>query len=105
MIRPARTAAFSGANPEIPFAMTSALTNSVRFNDSCRSRSAAVDLPAPLGPARTTTVGVGLFSAISESPRTLLPLSDVVQHTTRLRESGYGRVPPSLPGLIQCIDI
>src|SRR5215469_2040244 len=40
-----------------PQAMTSALTNSSTFSAPCNSLGADVDLPAPFGPARTTTSG------------------------------------------------
>src|SRR5207237_7304272 len=55
--RPASIATRSGENPESPRAITSAFTNSVTPSAPRNRREAAVDLPAPLGPARTTTFG------------------------------------------------
>jgi len=57
MIRPACTAAFSGANADNPRAITSAFTNSVTPSAPCSTLSAAVDFPAPFGPAKMITRG------------------------------------------------
>ena len=54
--RPASIAADRGSPGESRAAMTSALTN-VSIPTSRKSSSAADDLPAPLGPAMTTTRG------------------------------------------------
>jgi len=57
MTRPAERATLSGENAERPRAIVSASTNSVTPKAPLSSVGAVVDLPAPLGPARTTTPG------------------------------------------------
>src|SRR5579883_605340 len=58
MTRPAATATISGRKADRPWAMVSALTNSVTARAPWSSRGAMVDLPAPFGPAITTTSGL-----------------------------------------------
>jgi hypothetical protein len=57
MIRPAATAAPSTMKGDSPRAMSSAFTNSRTSSEPRRIAGAAVDLPAPFGPAMTTTLG------------------------------------------------
>jgi hypothetical protein len=57
--RPAANAAESGSNSDKPRAITSALTNSLTARAPCNNAGAAVDFPAPFGPARMTTLGRG----------------------------------------------
>lgn len=64
MMRPASTATLSGAYAERPAAMTSALTNSAMPSRLPMRSGAAVDLPAPLGPAMTTRFGNGLLAQL-----------------------------------------
>ena len=58
MIRPAATATDSGRNADRPAAIVSALTNSRTASASRSERGAAVDLPAPFGPATTMRCGL-----------------------------------------------
>jgi len=66
MIRPAEIATRSGSKPDSPRAMTSAFTNSSTASASSSSGEATVDLPAPFGPAKMTTVGRG---SLTSGPR------------------------------------
>jgi len=59
MTRPAAIATRSGSKADSPRAMTSALTNSSTASAPRSSAGATVDLPAPFGPARITTLGRG----------------------------------------------
>src|SRR5688572_18025589 len=56
--RPAATATDSGRNADNPSAIASAFTNSATASAPCSNRGATVDLPAPFGPATTTTSGL-----------------------------------------------
>ena len=55
--RPARTFCDSGSKGDRPAAIRSAFRNSRHFANSGRNSAANVVFPAPLGPARTYTVG------------------------------------------------
>ena len=57
MMRPASNATVSGAYADSPTAIWSAFSNSKTPNAPLSKNGAAVDLPAPFGPAMTTTVG------------------------------------------------
>lgn len=61
MIRPGWMVAPSELKPESPRAITSALTNSSTPSRPRRRAGAAVDFPAPFGPARTMTLGMPGF--------------------------------------------
>ena len=72
MIRPAWIETLSGLNAANPRAITSALTNSVTANVPCKSSGAAVDFPAPFGPAMTMIFG--LPNSIGMKVCTMLPI-------------------------------
>ena len=58
MILPALRAAFSGLNGDMPAAIKSALINLGQSASFGRNVRAKVVLPAPLGPAIITTLGI-----------------------------------------------
>ena len=65
--------------------MSSALTNSVTPNVPCRRAGATVDLPAPFGPARTTTLG--------RRSLTRKPYARVALNETTLASFVFSRMP------------
>jgi len=67
MIRPAEIATDSGRKADSPAAIASALTNSSTASASLNKSGAAVDLPAPFGPATTMTWG------LADAALTMLP--------------------------------
>jgi hypothetical protein len=86
--RPAAIAALSGSKADSPRAITSALTNSFTDSIACSNSGAAVDLPAPFGPPRITTLGRVSLTSTPRLHRLGLPASSAQSWHTGGLECG-----------------
>jgi hypothetical protein len=90
--------------------MSSALTNSVTPKAPCSKAGAAVDFPAPFGPARTTTFGRSSLKRnqfSSENHRRVLDgaITIVGREPVKLRIPDDGVNLPPLPGPVDDTEI